>query len=447
MKIYRFIEAQELEEEVEEVPLTVQQVEDAFQRAYNIHREYLLNYDITSWQQWVRETDAYHLAITLDSERTLYDKYWSHLPEGMMPLDVVEAYKANRLSTTPLEPYRYPKREEYEPLGVTPEKSPWMWKLPGESGEKDIKGIYETAIQRILKSNREEVEQARKDLFLLYYTDLELADKLGVSKAELNKKIRSMSGTNKGARDLQNRLNAGVPVEHMWSGIYNSAYLSDVEILPEDVDQFVKEVNPIDEENYMSSGRSLRTSLVSTFMAINTSIKYDDLTIEIGDPNLSNDPNSAKNRDIRGKYFSKDKKIIIKQTYGTTLPHEVGHYLDYKFGEEFGFSGALSSTTGIYNRERLLQRFPKEKVDWGEKYLGFVKELSERSNISSEYMQSFVEVFARFVAEFVSWTKHQAAAGRRENEFNDRFTEVDFSRFVYLLQEKSYLDRKYGLGN
>ena len=59
-----------------------------------------------------------------------------------------------------------------------------------------------------------------------------------------------------------------------------------------------------------------------------------------------------------------------------------------------------------------------------------------------------MEVFARFIARFVEWThKNAAMSGFSEDYRKDKFTELDFRRFVYLLQEKSYLDAKYAQPN
>jgi GNAT superfamily N-acetyltransferase len=95
------------------------------------------------------------------------------------------------------------------------------------------------------------------------------------------------------------------------------------------------------------------------------------------------------------------------------------------------------------NYKYLGERLSPGRIAWIKKFHEFNREIQSRSNISSDYTQRATEVFARFVARFVSWTENTATGSRwsfEEPIWDDKFNARDYYNFIALLQEKSYLD-------
>ena len=410
-------------------------LEAVFERAYNIHKEYFREEGIKSWREWVAKESPYELALVIESDSVLYDKYLRFLPEGVTTQDIIEAYKNGQLrevvQTTPVQPI---------PIEQTNIRGnlPWQHLEKLEIDPETAKRIYETARTRITKSNNQEVSEARKKIFLLFNTDPELSEKIGVKKAELNRYIKYLSGLSAKSRQLHETLNRGIPDEHQWIGICNSTFIGRSLIDPEELEQFVNKIEVTNEGKgfYGSSQGSLfRKYITGCFLSIDTHLSYKDLSLKIGKCETSRDHSP------RGQYLSEKKMIVVSDVNEYTVAHELGHYLDYKFGEQFtGYRSPLSTVHYSFRDE-----VPIQQKQWGKNFNEFVNQLMDKGDIGSEYLQRPSEVFARFVAQFVAWTQNNAGytTMRAYIGYFDRFKEQDFRLFVRMLQEKSYLDTRF----
>jgi hypothetical protein len=135
----------------------------------------------------------------------------------------------------------------------------------------------------------------------------------------------------------------------------------------------------------------------------------------------------------------------MKQNSPYTLAHEVGHYLDHKWGYECGLGNLLSDAS--VNLSIVADSTSPERAQWAKTFQNWVMNISERANISSEYMQRRREAFARFVDSFITWTSSQAGGYESRDSsssWGDRFHQGDYMQFIKLLQQKAYIDAKDG---
>jgi len=422
--------------------LSRREFEDMMARVYNINREYLVEEGIRTWQEWLEQNSPYNISLSLESDSHTYDRYLANLPEEIRAIDLINMYMKGELPEEPSRQYRF-QNPIIEPTAIGESSLPWQSQSRKELNPEEAKQMFATATQRAKSSNREEVAEARKQLYLSFNTDKLLSEKLGIKQSELNKKIKSYSGLSVRSRQTEDRLNHDVPEEHQWVGISNSSFIGRQRVDPEELDQFVKsiEVTKEGERSYFgSNGAALRRYIANTFLSIDTRISYEDLSFKIG---------KFEKKTTNGNYNSQNNLITIADINPNTVAHEIGHYLDYKFARDFGFNSTPLSDTRSINthNEALVKRVPQQQLQWAEKYYSFVQNLMGKSDISSEYTQSPSEVFARFIDFFTRWTDrtHNISQPWR-NYRNDKFTEQDCNIFVKLLQEKSFLNAKYGVG-
>jgi len=428
--------------EIEDISkfITKKDFEDIITRIYNQNKEYLMDDDppINSWMDWIKEDSSYNIGNAIDSDAVVYDMYFRGLPELMNKADLVEAYKQGLLKDNVEQPYTYEPIEFKEDIKEEREPLPWEKAKTKIVDDKKAKLVYEKATQRMTQSNQEEISSYRKELFYMYNSDKELAKKIGISDAELNKKIKSLTGFSITAKKSQDWLNRNIPEDHQWNGIANSSFIGRQVVKPEDLDTLVKKIDVSKDGQdfyFAQSGELLRRQIATVFLAIDSRINYQDLSFEIGDCNPDN-----KNKTIGGLFLVTENKIRISRVYQDTVAHEIGHYLDYKFSKELNENCVEGLSAAYYINSQ-----NKEYMDWINKYRAFVKNLMKKSDIGSEYLQKPTEVFARFIAQFVRWTTSQA--GRVYSDHNsyrgDKFTDSDFRTFVHLLQEKSYIDKNF----
>ena len=174
-------------------------------------------------------------------------------------------------------------------------------------------------------------------------------------------------------------------------------------------------------------------------MAIDTGLSYSDLSFVV--KRLEAD--FGKKNPPLGRYVPTEKAIYIGEVGGGTVAHEIGHYLDHKFALAFGekFNSGLSETNIVWKGS-------PERLAWKDRYKDFVRSLALKGDIGSEYHQKPGEVFSRFVADFVLWTTNSAKMVPRHSGYlADKFDPSDFIKFIKLLQEKSYIDRRFPSGN
>jgi hypothetical protein len=303
-----------------------------------------------------------------------------------------------------------------------------------------------------VKSSR---EKARHILFLAYNTDKELYKKLpidGATDKMLNREVRKWTGTTATALTIQNMLNRGVPEQFGWSGISNSTYINRLSVPPEDVEKFVKSVEIGDSKgrrNWFSDPmETTRRYLVDVLLSIDTRIDYKDLTVEVGSLNgvRGNSSSNKSSYHPMGLYNNEKKKITLDDQSEETLSHEIGHYLDYKFGEELNkyWSNLSDVTSGMINNAQISD----DRKQWARDYIAFVDELHDSADISSEYMMERTEVVARFVAKFHGWTVKNAGVHYHDpyDGFRrDNFTDSQYRKFVSLLQQRAYLNAREGI--
>ncbi len=412
---------------------------DVLQRAYNINKEYLKEEGINSWQEWLQKDTPREIAMVVESDSTIYQRYLMLLPDGTYFQDVIEAYKSGQLEEVTTKPSITPIQIEQTNAQPT---QPWQPQQKQTVDPQTAKKIYDIARMRRSQSNSAEVDEARKKLFLIFNTDPQLPEKLGVSKSELNKYIKYISGLSVQSKRIQDQLNSGVPEEHQWVGIYNSTFMGRNKVTPEELDQFVKGIEVTNEGKYFygsQRGDVFRRYVAQSFLAIDTHLEYTDLNLKIGKCQ------GTEHRSPRGQYVPWKKMIVVDDVNENTVAHELGHYLDYKFGEQFMHENTTLSQVGNYT---ISNAIPEKQRQWAISFRTFTNQLMDKSDISSEYTQRASEVFARFVAKFVAWTQHKAGSSRYtgntdDSTYNDRFTEQDYRLFVRLLQEKSYLDAKF----
>ena len=406
--------------------ISKEDVEDMLQRMYYVNKEYFREDGILTWRQWFLKEKDYEIGLVLDSDRSMHDRHLHKLPEGVDAQDVVAAYRKGELPSKASAHYNY-QQGPIEPTPVIDRNLPWQPQGVKVLTPDEAKSLYQLAVQKMSTSNAKEVNDHRKKLFIAYSTDPKLSDKIGIRTGELNKFITRYSGLSPTSMKLQNNLNNGVPEEHQWIGLSNSSFIMRQQLAHADLDSFVKsiDVSGVSQRFYNGDGgKSLRNYIARSFLSIDTRISYKDLSFEIGD---CTKPTSG------GTYYHNQRKIVIADVNPNTVAHEIGHYLDGKWGNELGSQNFLTL-------ERVGHKPSSPIIDWANRFQGFMRNLSNKSEISSEYLQSMHEVFARFIDRFISWASRE----HHPNHYNyhDRFTESDYMTFVKILQEKSYLDAK-----
>jgi len=449
-----------LEEQIEtEIPISLQEFEEMAQRVYNIYKDALREYGYKNWKQWLEKSDAYELSLSFESEYAIYDKYLRNLPEEIRAIDLIKAYKSGKLKSFIRPQYQH-QQMDISPTGVRT-KVPWSSQKRKAVTIDQAKKIFTQASQRITKSTQPEITEARKQLFILFHADEQLSEKIGITKSELNKRIKTYAGYPVSAVKLEKYINHGIPEEHQWVGISNSSFISRQTLKPEDIDKFVKQIEVTNEGTVFWSGdrgKILRQYIARAFLGINSGLKYSELSFKIGKCK----PSADTGRSPRGIYESITKTITISDINPHTVAHEIGHYLDHLFADEIEYmlygkkskqsiNGLASSgLVALTNPEQYAKshKVPVERLQWASKYIKFVNNLTNKGDISSEYTQRSGEVFARFINFFVNWTVKKAGDRIYDDGYrDDKFTEMDCRTWIRLLQEKSYVDTKYPLKN
>lgn len=428
---------------------TVPEVERLIEMAYNRSREYFTTAGYPTWKDWWK-ADPQEVIDVISNDGDLYNAGAKFLEEDDTIATLLQAYQEGKLPSN-----RQPT--VLGPATIGPERVPitkpeaWSPKKSDLSPE-DAQALYASASTRMTNKNRAEVLNSRKDLLFAANTDKKLAEKIGISDKDLQAQIRSHSGLTASAIQMEDRLNTAVtslgemrelPAEYKWTGITNSSFLGQLQLDPDDMDDFFGKIHVSKEgedSGYFSSpGRSLRYYISRVALAIDTRISYRDLEFDIG---------TFERHTVRGRYnpaTRKSKKLIeVRADAQFSVAHEMGHYLDDKFGEEFGGGQYLTDAPQINSKNDYWRRrvsFPH--LQWADKFHAFVDELATRSDIRSEYTQSRREIFARFISFFVTWTTRAAKReiGKEDQlTFRDQFSDLDCRNWVRLLQEKSYLD-------
>ena len=293
----------------------------------------------------------------------------------------------------------------------------------------EAKSKLEVASQKITNQNRSEVQQARADI-LLFAHQKGAAELLGITQAELNKKLLSWAHYPAKAKEISTKLNEGVALENKWVGLENSSYMVSAMVDEESMRRLVKDI----------VGRSTeleRSYITNTMLALDTHIDYSQLTFEFGAGNEQLGRSS-----VRGEYRDSERKIYVRGgAYQNTVAHEIGHAIDHQWAREIFGENSTYALSDSY--DRVLDKLSPDKAQFVKNFRIFIESIMDSGDISSEYTQRANETFARFVARFVEWTK-SVATGRynhiESSFYSDKFTASQYLEFVRLLQEKAKID-------
>ena len=435
------VKSKEIRREIEEKPtsekpnnpannvMTMSEVKNMIDRVFNANGIYDF-YDgkYKNADEWIKGEGIDDVSFYVENTEAIRDKFLyklDRLYEDYTIEDILQAYVDGTLK---IEKKAYqPKRLD---LSKEQEIKDNRFYAP-RSATNDDK-LYSKALERVTNTNRQEVYKARAD-FIINAHEIGYLDKIGITAKQFIEKSKSWANYNKKAMDLSNSLNEGVASQNKWTGIENSSIVNTLSITDEQLNKMIKKIEG-ESQDYQ------RKYIVSTMLALDTHIDYKKLTFEFNKSKEINQ-NTASGKRTLGLYDNTIDTIKIGDGYQNTVAHEMGHYLDRQWGRElFGQNIELSDKRIISSK---LDSLNPEQRQFVENFKGFIDDLENNSDIRSEYTMSSNEVFARFVARFVEWTKNQATNNRYgyENKYyKDNFTEGQYKEFVKLLQEKSYLD-------
>lgn len=409
--------------------MTMDQAKQMVQMAFNIG-------DIKAWfdgeykngDEWLAGEGSRAVALVIDNDYSLQQKYINKvqgiLDDEFTIEDVLDAYSNQSLT------------------GAVKEKKSYDVDLSKSAGYKDNRfyapkapavtaETLNTANLRATAANKDQVNKARLDILIAAHNDANIADKLGITKTELNKKLRTWSRYSARAMSLAEKLNNGVALENQWSGLQNCSIISQMNVTDDDINSMVKSITGTSRGNE-------RNYIAKTILAADTHIDWSWLNFEFKAGRAVE--NSAN---VRG-LFGNDNIIIGGNGYLNTVAHEMGHALSNKWasdlmGTEPGHGTDLADH--LYNESYIkdpdAKRFAKH-------FETFMDSLTDVNDIRSEYTNRPGEVFARFFAKFVEWTNKTAGNYFfSENEYyKDQFKPSQYTEFVKLLQEKAALDAK-----
>lgn len=404
--------------------MTMKEAKDMLQRVYNA-------VDIRGFKnadEWLQEYGSDDVAMTIESDYNLYKKYIESnediLNEEYTLGDVLEAYISGTLVGK--------QKETSVRLDTSKDTG---FKDERLYAPQDVKGgveLYEKANQRVTNSNREEVYKARAD-FIINAHNKGYIETLGLTKEEVNKKLKTWANYTQKAMNLSNSLNEGVALQNKWTGIENSTILNTIVISDEELGKLVKSIEG-------NSNEWQRKYITSTMLALDTHIDYKNLSFVFDGKQIS--------EKALGEYRDSEQTIYIKVAGQNTVAHEMGHYIDHLWARDLGYKGK----DGLTGRGLNLKNLTPEQAQFVKNFNTFLSGIENTSDIGSAYKQSSNEVFARFVARFTEWTKNQATNNRYGYEdkwYKDNFTESQYREFVKILQEKAMLDTtsaSYSLG-
>jgi len=388
-----------------------------------IQRAFVIG-DIRDWfdgkyktgDEWLKGEGSDSVALVIDNDPTLYNMFLIKIPglmnDEFVTADILDAYLNNALTGKTKSPVQ--KADLSQNVAVADKRFYSPRKI------ENAKELYSVANQRVTKTNSAEVMQARADI-LMYAHNKGAAETLGVTPAELNKKLRSWSNYSAKAKEISQRINNGVADSNKWTGIENVSYVNQATVTKGDVERLVKEVK--------GSGSEWQYRyLARTMLGLDTHIDWSWLSIEF---------TGKSNGNCRGDY--NNDRIRIYSGGANTVAHEMGHGLDEHWAKDLGLNGYLTDYS--YQAHKLTG----DKKAFYDRFHGFLDSILDSRSIFNEYSGRPMETFARFVAQFVGWTESIATGNRHnyeENFYHDRFTTAQYVDFAKLLQEKAMLDAK-----
>jgi len=403
--------------------MSMKQAEDMVQRAFNIGeiREWF-DGEYKTGLEWLRGEGADSVALVIENDYSLQQKYLDKIPaylEGDISLEeILDAYAAGAL-TGGVSKNEAKRLDTKQRTGYIDSR----FYAPKSYSADEAIALYDVANQKATKSNRDEVAKARAKILFLAH-DYRASELLGISQAELNKKLRSWSNYSKNALEISQRINAGVPTENRWTGIQNCSIINKQAVSDQDILEMAKEIKGASQEYQ-------RQYIARTMLALDTHIDWSRLTFEFKPGKLSGN--------ARGLYLN-DHITIGGDGYANTVAHEMGHALDEIWGRDI-----LGSSQYLTESARSAEQIADpEARQFFINFRTFMDSITDSADIRSAYTQRATETFARFIAKFVEFAD-EAAGNRFYKEsgyYSDRFTSSQFIEFARLLQEKALLDSK-----
>lgn len=390
--------------------------------------------------EWLRAEGSSEVELYIENEWSLQEKYINSnedILDGKYYIsDVLDAYldgtlvgkekpKAKRFDTSVS--YGMDDGRFYSPQRI-----------------EQAENLLAVANEKVTSENKEAVNEARAKL-LLFAHNKGAAEALGLTQAELNKKLRSWSGYSATAKKLSEAANKGVALENRWTGVENCSYINKARISNEDISELVGSIEG-DTNNHE------RRYIARVMLAADTHINYNGLRFIFESNKAVNE--RLKNGSGRTKGFfsagneSVPDTIVCSYNSPDTVAHEMGHYIDVRWGRDLlgKETGSLYLSRGI-NEDMVRERHGENGVQFMKNFKIFMDSLTNGNSNISSYTNDYAEVFARFFARFVEWVDNTATGNRsysyESHWYNDNFTASQYVEFIKLLQEKAMLDAKY----
>lgn len=410
--------------------MTMAECKDMIQRAFVLGGIYdWYDGEYKNGDEWLKAQGADEVALYIENEYALQQKYIDKI-QGVIDdefyvADILEAYLKGTLIGK-----EKPKTKRLD-LSVNHRINDTRFYSPQRI--ENVKQLFEVASQKLTSKNRAEVSNARAKI-LLFAHNKGASELLGLTQAELNKKLRSWGGYPANARDMSRRFNNGVADSNKWTGIENCSWLYRSTVTTDELESLVKSVTGAADDYE-------KLYIARTMLALDTHIDWSWVTFEF-DSHANVNKNRNKNDRCNGFYSNDKRKVVVSHNMPNTVAHEMGHALDYQWGRDLGYQyDALTEVS--QNTQRITDPQTKQFFD---NFKIFMDSLTDNGDIRSEYTQNPKEVFARFIARFVEWVDNTGTGNhsyRTESMYyNDKFTASNYIEFVKLLQEKAMLDSR-----
>ena len=386
-------------------------------------------------EDWLKKAGSDEVEMYIENDFDLQAKYINSnediLNEEYRISDVLEAYLAGTLIG----------KEKPKPKRLDISQSTRLRDDRFYSPQKidDAKATFELANQKAVGKDANAINRARAEI-LLFAHNKGAAELLGVTQAELNKKLRSWSNYSATAKNISERINAGVAEENRWTGIENSSYINKAKVTNEDIERLVSSVEG-DSKGYE------RKYIARVMLAADTHIDYSGLKFKFASSQQVNEDHSGGNSGGRvlGFYDDTNRQIEVTHDKPNTVAHEMGHYIDAQWGRELvGSKGSHLFLTRGVNADIVRERYGEPGVQFLNNFKLFINSLSDVNQTYNSYYNDRGEIFARFFARFIEWTDNIATGNKyysyESTMYGDKFTQAQYVEFARLLQEKALLD-------
>lgn len=383
-------------------------------------------------EDWLRKAGSDEVEMYIENDYDLQAKYINSnddiLNEEYRMSDVLDAYLSGTLIGK-----EKPKAKRLDVSQSTKLKDSRFY---SPQKIEDAKATFELAKQKAVGKDATTINRARSEV-LLFSHNKGAAELLGVTQAELNKKLRSWSNYSATARNISERINAGVAEENRWTGIENCSYISKARVSNEDIERLVESVEG-DSKGYE------RKYIARVMLAVDTHMDYSKLKFKFATQQQVNADNNSGGR-VLGFYRDDSRTIEVTHDKPNTVAHEMGHYIDAQWGRDLlGSDSSFVWLTSGVNADIVRERHGEQGVQFLKNFKLFINSLTDVNNNRDSYTNDRKEVFARFFAKFVEWTDNIATGNKyysyESSLYSDKFTQAQYLEFAKLLQEKALLD-------